>query len=206
MAAFRAFRERFETELRERLEIKSSLSTSAEVILIRAFRYFDLNNSGSVDVNEFYKAIEKIGVTMPDRDAVNNLFYEYDKDKSGSLDYKEFTSGVFGSGPERKAGTGNVGQAMRNLKESLAGRGARGIIGLARQFRIMDDNNSRTLEFQEFAKAMRDYRVGLDDLDLRLVFNENDRRRSGHINYDEFLRAIRGEMNEFRRHLVARAF
>jgi len=70
----------------------------------------------------------------------------------------------------------------------------------------MDDNNSRTLDFREFAKAMRDYRVGLDDLDLRLVFNQIDRDRSGEISYDEFLRAIRGEMNEFRKNLVARAF
>ena len=40
-------------------------------------------------------------------------------------------------------------------------RGARGIIGLRRVFKIIDDNNSGTLDQQEFMKALRDYRVQL---------------------------------------------
>lgn len=44
----------------------------------------------------------------------------------------------------------------------LKARGARGIIGLGRSFRVIDDNNSMSLNIDEFAKAMRDYRISDD--------------------------------------------
>jgi len=47
------------------------------------------------------------------------------------------------------------------FRNKLAGRGSRGIIGLGRQFRIMDDNNSRTLDLNEFSKACADYRLNI---------------------------------------------
>lgn len=41
----------------------------------------------------------------------------------------------------------------------MAQRGARGIIGLKRVFKIMDDDNSGYLDVNEFNKALKDYRV-----------------------------------------------
>lgn len=34
-------------------------------MLTKSFKYFDLNNSGSVEPDEFAKAIEKIGIMIP---------------------------------------------------------------------------------------------------------------------------------------------
>jgi Ca2+-binding EF-hand superfamily protein len=34
-------------------------------VLIKSFKYFDLNDSGSVEPDEFAKAIEKIGIMIP---------------------------------------------------------------------------------------------------------------------------------------------
>jgi hypothetical protein len=45
------------------------------------------------------------------------------------------------------------------VREMLAKRGARGMIGLQRIFKIMDDNHSNSLDIQEFWKAMNDFRV-----------------------------------------------
>ena len=41
---------------------------------------------------------------------------------------------------------------------------------------------------------------------MRTLFNYIDRNRSGAVDYDEFLRAVRGPMNNFRRRLVDKAF
>ena len=38
------------------------------------------------------------------------------------------------------------------------------------------------------------------------MFNYFDRDRSGNVDYDEFLRYIRGNMNQFRKNLVKKAF
>ena len=99
------------------------------------------------------------------------LFSIYDVDGSGGLDYKEFSAAVFGGGgqaPASNRGGGGGGAAESRdpealavkLKEKLATRGARGIIGLQRQFKIMDDDNSKSLNKYEFNKACNDYMLG----------------------------------------------
>lgn len=39
--------------------------SSEETVLLKAFKYFDLNNNGTVEPDEFAKAIEKIGIMIP---------------------------------------------------------------------------------------------------------------------------------------------
>lgn len=86
-------------------------------------------------------------------------------------------------------------QLMDLFRQKLAGRGARGLLGLAKQFKIADDDNSKNLDMNEFKKAVRDFRVGLQDSDSEKLFRIFDRDRSGTIDYEEFLRGVRGEMN-----------
>lgn len=57
----------FEKELIKKLSQKASGAQSEETVLIRSFKYFDLNNNGSIEAEEFAKAIEKIGIMIPTR-------------------------------------------------------------------------------------------------------------------------------------------
>jgi len=140
------------------------------------------------------------------------LFQIYDVDKSGALDYKEFSSILFkkpaGGSPGKSGGAGgsNPEELVNKLRQKLASRGARGIIGLGKQFRIMDDNNSRSLDTYEFTKAMKDYMLGFSDPEIKQLFNFFDADRSGEVDYDEFLRAIRGPMNPTRKKFVMQAY
>ena len=95
---------------------------------------------------------------------------------------------------------------IENIRERVKARGARGIIGLARVFKIIDDNGSRTLSQDEFKKAMRDFKIDVPDDQVATVFNAFDLNRDGTISYDEFLRMIRGDLNSFRLALVKKAF
>lgn len=200
-----SFRSQFENELRLKIQQKATAHVSEETVLLRAFKYFDLDNSGNVSLEEWLKAIEKTGVVVESREQLEQLFNYYDLDHSGELDYKEFVGAIFGgesSGPNPQSAEAVLGR----IQEKLAARGARGIIGLARVFKIMDDDNSHELDFPEFRKAVRDFRLEIPEEDVRTVFAAIDRNRSGTIDYDEFLRAVRGPMNDFRRKLTARAF
>jgi Ca2+-binding EF-hand superfamily protein len=141
------------------------------------------------------------------------LFNLYDKDRNGTLDYKEFTSVLFNkeaTGSPSKGGSGgssgNSEDLLERLRTKLASRGARGIIGLGKQFRIMDDNNSRSLDIYEFTKAMKDYMLGFNDTEIKNLYGYFDIDRSGSVDYDEFLRVLRGPMNPARKRLVAQAF
>ena len=153
------------------------------------------------------------------------LFDLYDQDGSGELDYKEFVGALFDnssiinerrnkkqSAPvqkEQKTKQENINDAeeiLNKIRVKLAARGVRGIISIAKNFRIIDDNNSQTIDFEEFAKAARDFRFGLTDEEIEKAFIAFDRKNSGVIDYDEFLRTLRGSMNDFRRQLVEQAF
>ena len=156
------------------------------------------------------------------------LFSIYDVDQSGGLDYKEFSAAVFGR-PTSAAPSGRGGGAPQQtgqtasggggggggndpeslavkLKEKLATRGARGIIGLQRQFKIMDDDNSKSLNKYEFSKAMNDFMLGFNQAQISTLFDYFDIDSNGTVSYDEFLRSIRGPMNIARKKIVSQAF
>ena len=97
-------------------------------------------------------------------------------------------------------------QVLEKLRTKLASRGVRGIISIGKNFRVIDDNNSGCIDFNEFKKAAKDFRFGLNEDELKIVFDTFDKQNNGTIDYDEFLRTIRGEMNDFRRDVVMKAF
>jgi Ca2+-binding EF-hand superfamily protein len=111
-----------------------------------------------------------------------------------------------GSPAKGGAGGSDPDALVERLRTKLASRGARGIIGLGKQFRIMDDNNSRSLDLYEFTKAVKDYMLGFNDAEIKSLYGYFDSDRSGSVDYDEFLRALRGPMNPARKKLVAQAY
>jgi Ca2+-binding EF-hand superfamily protein len=58
-------------------------------------------------------------------------------------------------------GDDNGEELLGRFREKMAQRGARGIMGLKRIFKIMDDDNSGYLDRGEFNKALKDYRVSV---------------------------------------------
>ena len=55
----------------------------------------------------------------------------------------------------------NDQELLEAVRNKIVSRGARGINGIKRVFKIMDDNNSKTLDYNEFQKALNDYRVNI---------------------------------------------
>ena len=100
----------------------------------------------------------------------------------------------------------NDKELIEYLRSKIVARGARGINGLRRVFKIMDDDCSKCLDLQEFTKAMQDYRISSDPYEANRIFSIFDRDGSNTINYDEFMRSVVGEMNDRRRDLVAQAY
>lgn len=70
----------------------------------------------------------------------------------------------------------------------------------------MDDDGSKSLNNDEFSKALRDYRISNDKNEHRAIFSLFDPNGDGEVSYDEFLKAIVGDMNSKRKALVQRAF
>lgn len=122
-------------------------------------------------------------------------------------------NGIFGSykrpEPQKDVGVpANATEAtlLKHIQDTIAKRGARGISGIQKKFKIADDNNNKSLDREEFKKAMHDFRIGLNPKQVGIAFDIFDRDGSGEISYDEFLRTIRGEMNEQRKELAMKAY
>jgi len=92
------------------------------------------------------------------------------------------------------------------FRDKLKGRGARGIVGIQRLFKIMDDDGSKSLSEHEFSKAIKDFKIGISEENIPILFNYFDSNHDGTLNIDEFLMAIRGELNNKRLAMVKQAF
>ena len=74
-------------------------------------------------------------------------------------------------------------------------RGARGILSLKRVFKIIDDSNDGLIDYAEFMKAIKDYRIQVTPEEAHFLFGIFDVNQDGVISYDEFLRTVVGEMS-----------
>jgi calcyphosin len=100
----------------------------------------------------------------------------------------------------------DIEQVLEQLRANLKKQGATGIFSLGKKFRIADDNSSGTLGLSEVTKVLKELKLSLSSEQTAQVFAHFDKSCDGSIDYTEFLTAVRGELNERRRHLVLAAF
>ncbi|XP_071961092.1 calcyphosin-like protein [Antedon mediterranea] len=96
--------------------------------------------------------------------------------------------------------------AVENLRAQCLKRGASGIKGLGRTFRIMDDDGNRSLNFEEFMEGLNDYKVEVTGEQGKEMFNAFDKDGSGSLSFDEFLIALRPPMSASRVTIIEKAF
>lgn len=97
--------------------------------------------------------------------------------------------------PAQEAREPTPNERAQQVVCKLRARGAKGLIGISRSFKIMDKDGSGQLSHDEFSQAMRSYRICSDETELQSIFEIFDHDHSGQISYNEFLRTIIGEMN-----------
>ena len=96
---------------------------------------------------------------------------------------------------------------MARIRERVTERGAVGIRGLGRLFRIADDDGSRAIDLHnELPKLLADIGVFLNRTEVSELGRMLDRNGDGQITYDEFLFYFAPPMNQFRTDLVTRTF
>ena len=88
-------KEKFIKELKSKLNQKCYGNTSEETVLIRAFKYFDLDNTGFSDIDTFLSTVKKVGITSLNDDEISEIFSSFDEEKKGEIDYREFVSELF---------------------------------------------------------------------------------------------------------------
>lgn len=95
---------------------------------------------------------------------------------------------------------------IEKLRCQCLARGSKGILGLGRVFKIMDDDGNKNLSFSEFKKGLNDYGVPLELPDVKKMFAAFDSDNSGTIDFDEFLIKLRPPMSQARKGVIHEAF
>ena len=88
-------KEQLVKELKNKLSQKSFGSTTEEIVFLRALKYFDLKNTGLCSKDIFVRAMLKIGITSLTEEEISQVFYQFNPNNEGLLDYKEFISNLY---------------------------------------------------------------------------------------------------------------
>jgi Ca2+-binding EF-hand superfamily protein len=97
-------------------------------------------------------------------------------------------------------------ELLNSFRAELKKHGARGIHGLGRKFKILDTSGNRTLTADEFAVGLQQLDLKCSSEDSKAIFAYFDKDGSGSIDYEEFIKVVKGKMNDARVALVKMAF
>ena len=233
----------FEKELKNKLLIKTVGNQSEEMVLLRAFKYFDLSNTNLCDKENFVKTVMKIGITGFTEKDLSSVFEIYDTEKEGKINYKDFTGNLYHNPsimdhpdklkqnkkkqdyPYAPSESSNrekeqkekieekkinkelsTDEIIEIIRDNIKSKGIRCLIALENNFRTLDEDNSQTIDFPSFKKTSIDFKFDLSEENLQNLFFFFDKEEKGRIDYDEFIRIIRGQMSKSRRELIERIF
>lgn len=77
---------------------------------------------------------------------------------------------------------------------------------LKRVFEKLDTDSSGLIDWDEFKAAIRQFGNDVPESEVRTLFRGFDRNGNGYIDFQEFCATMLGELTNFRRELVERAF
>jgi hypothetical protein len=80
---------------------------------------------------------------------------------------------------------------IREIKAKICERSANGIRGIARIFKAMDENGSKTLDVDDFRWGLKDYGITISKDEASQVMEHFDRDGNGQVDFSEFLRALK---------------
>ncbi|ERE92138.1 calcyphosin-2 [Cricetulus griseus] len=137
----------------------------------------------------------RLRITNIDQIALNSLKTAFDEHEEDTL--------------SQEAQDWLVLQAIQDkLKEQLCKRGVRILTGLGKYFHHLDKAGSGLLEKADFQQALKVFNLQVSEQDFEsswLILQGNGHGKNK-VDYGEFKRAIFGEMNEYRKSFVRKAF
>ena len=95
---------------------------------------------------------------------------------------------------------------MAHLRNNLVQRGPRGLMSIRRTFMLIDENSDKRIQFSEFEKMFKRYRINLSQFEINNLFNYFDKDGSGYIDYGEFIGGILGDLSKFRKDILKQVF
>ena len=149
------------------------LAEDIPVIVIRStFKYFDKDNSGCLDTQEFTKYLKSLGFNEEERDAFKGLT---DNNADNKITLDEFIEFYKGDKVKNIVENNEEFEFLCTCKEI---------------FNEYDKNGDGKITWDEWQKALKDKR---DDKEIKSMFEAADKNNDKTITFDEFYKGIVGE-------------
>lgn len=132
-----------------------------------AFRLFDADGSGSIDVRELKAAMRALGFQVKKAE-IRQMIAEIDKDESEPIDLNEFIDLMTG-----KMNSRDPREEIRKI------------------FQLFDDDNTGKISFRNLKRVCTEVGETLTDEEMQEMIDEADRDGDGFINEEEFFRVMK---------------
>ena len=216
-------RQRFEKDLKAKLLLKSSGQVQEDLLLLKSFRYCDSNDTGKCDQDTFAQALTKVGFYGYTDTELDKLFLLYSNNQQ-FLDYKNFVGTLFNNPSlmnKEEESQNEPNEDVQNeeneepdlieviimrLRNKLSKLGISNLISIETGFRNIDTNNEQELDFSTFKDACDQFNFELSEDECKELFLAFTKEETTKVNYDEFIRILRGELIEKRKQLVENVF
>ena len=81
-----------------------------------------------------------------------------------------------------------------------------GIRGVSHLFKRIDKNGNKQIDVNEFYWGLKEFGVNLTEEEAMGVLRIFDKDKSGTISFEEFLRSLKGDLNNFRVGIIRKAY
>lgn len=187
-------------------------------ILYQNFKFFDLEGAGFCNLKDFIRTNEKIGVVLSHMQDFQDIFNYFDTDHSGVINYKQFCKIIFNLKDQNFQQNQIIDQPPQNFsyqekrqesptnwdKKKKAGPffdklvnillqkgGARALISLCKEFKLLDFNGSNRLTIDDFIKIISENKINLSISDIQLLFHLYELNNNGLFYYDEMFKDLK---------------
>ena len=214
----------FEKDLKTKLAHKSSGNIEENILLLKAFKFYDTNNLGKIDKDAFAQALSKLGFYGYTDTDLDKLFLMYSNNEQ-YLDYQNFAESLLNNPPliKKEEEKENIQEnenkeepqeeeqdlieiLIMRLRSLLSKRGLENMISIETGFRDLDTQNTQELDFSTFKSACDKFDFQLTEEEIKELFLAFTKEETTKVNYDEFIRILRGELSQNRKELVEQVY
>jgi Ca2+-binding EF-hand superfamily protein len=202
-----------EDTLSEKLRQRTKTKEDEGKAMMRAIRYVDTSNTGAINLKQFTDMLRNLGCfLLPEN--TKKLFRKFADESSETICAEKMANyfALKNTGenpnvvPKFKVAAEPPNQVLEKIKKTLIEKGVNGMRGMGKLLRKADKSGSKKISRHEFAWAMKENGHILYPQELERLFNYFDRNKDGVIYYNEFIRAIRGDLSERRKEAVDKTF
>jgi len=130
--------------------------------LLGVFEIFDIDTSGSVDMNELGGLMQALGISL-EEDEKGCMMKEFDRDNSGSISFDEFWTYM-----QRRSGSMDANEIVKDV------------------FAMMDQDGSGSVTTAEFIDVMEKLGTNLSKREIEELVKEIDSGGDNEISLQEF--------------------